>query len=190
MLHAFMKQAAAIFGDNDNPLAQEVSEKLARVPAFDFEPQADHPSAVGFLDQTLNAPDAHDLCQTLMDVSPLLPWTDATYVSLDGVEVKFAFVRLVGPMGIHKTEELSFGLFLQAPDFFYPSHQHEAEELYFTLSGEAQWQKDDADFAAVPAGRLIHHKVWQPHATKTEATPILAMWSWTGNLDRSTYGFV
>lgn len=190
MLHKFVKQAAGIMGRQDNPVAQEVSAKLSRIPEFEVDFQSTHPPAVEFLDQALTAPGAHDLCTTLTDVSRSLPWTDSTYVAPDRSRVQFAFVRIAGPAGIHKTDELSFGLFLQAPGCFYASHRHEAEELYFTLSGEAQWQKDEAEFASVPPGRLIHHLPWQPHATRTEETPILAMWSWTGNLDRSTYSFV
>ena len=51
-------------------------------------------------------------------------------------------------------------------------------------------RKDNADFEPVASGTLIHHAPYQPHAIRTHNIPLLALWSWTGNLSNDTYSFV
>ena len=49
---------------------------------------------------------------------------------------------------------LRFGLYVQAPESFYPPHSHAAEEFYYVLSGTARWQKGEEAFSLKPPGQL------------------------------------
>ena len=66
------------------------------------------------------------------------------------------------------------------PEVTYPPHAHEAAEVYLPLSGVAWWQKGEAEFAPVPAGQPIYHAPWVPHAMRTGAEPLLALYLWRG----------
>jgi dimethylpropiothetin dethiomethylase len=98
-----------------------------------------------------------------------------------------AAVEIVGPSGMILTDECRYGLFIQRADLHYPEHCHEAEELYLTLHGTADWGTDETPPRPVAPGTFIHHPSWQPHIMNTREEPLLAMWGWTGNLDFSTY---
>ena len=128
-----------------------------------------------------------DLHAALSECASRLPWVAGDLPKSPGIVDKYAFIEILGPSGIDKTDRLRFGLYLQAPDVFYPAHDHEAEEFYYVLSGDAEWQKNDGVFAEQPPGTLVHHAPRDRHAMRTRAKPLLAMWIWTGDLDMKTY---
>ena len=103
---------------------------------------------------------------------------------------RFYYTQIAGPEGLIVDHRFRFGIYLQMPETFYPSHSHEAEELYLPLTGTGQWQKDDGEFEPVASGSLIRHAPYQPHAMLTHGAPLLALWSWTGNLSFDTYSYV
>jgi len=87
------------------------------------------------------------------------------------------FAGLRGPV---PSERLAIGVLLLGPQITYPSHAHEAAEIYVPLSGTALWQRGDAAFAPVPPGQVIVHPSWLPHAMRTENAPLLALYLWRG----------
>jgi hypothetical protein len=68
-----------------------------------------------------------------------------------------------------------------APRTFYPLHTHPAVELYLVIAGEAQWTTPDAD-RIVPPGQFVLHRSNEPHAMRTFADPLLALYAWRGDL--------
>ena len=98
-----------------------------------------------------------------------------------------AYNEIVGPDGLAVSDSLRFGLFLQAPESFYPPHRHAAEEFYYVLSGAARWQKGEEAPSLKPPGSCIRHAPWERHAMETAAQPLLALWVWTGDLDMASY---
>jgi mannose-6-phosphate isomerase-like protein (cupin superfamily) len=61
---------------------------------------------------------------------------------------------------------------------FYPSHAHVAPEIYFVLSGRAQWTVADETFIAAP-GTAIYHAPNAPHRMVNLGTePLRAIWFW------------
>ncbi len=124
----------------------------------------------------------------LADVWPALAWE-----SLDNdafplpVGRHLAIVRLVGPDSMFFHPDLRIGLYLQAPRVFYPNHSHAAEELYYVISGAADWRVADQPPRRLPAGGYSWHRAWDSHAMETHAEPLVAVWTWTGNIDLETY---
>ena len=94
----------------------------------------------------------------------------------------YAFAEIVGEMGFKFSEKIRLGFFLQKPNLNYPVHAHDAKELYFILSGTADWQIEDKKFKARP-GLLIHHEEKEEHAMTTSELPLFALWIWTGNIN-------
>lgn len=87
------------------------------------------------------------------------------------------FVGLRGPVA---SERIACGVLLLAPGIVYPAHAHEAEEVYLPISGVAEWQQGEGDFAKVEVGQAIHHAAWVPHAMRTGAEPLAALYLWRG----------
>ena len=73
---------------------------------------------------------------------------------------------------------IACGFLILGPATHYPRHRHEAEEIYLPLSGTAAWQQGDAIWREQPPGTLIHHVSNEPHAMRTGAGPLLALYLW------------
>ena len=98
-----------------------------------------------------------------------------------------AAAELIGPDGAIDADDLRFGFFIIGPDANYVRHWHSAEELYMVLSGTAEWNFDDGWTARVP-GDVVHIPSLTPHALRTTTSPVLMLYSWTGDITFETYG--
>ena len=93
-----------------------------------------------------------------------------------------AYQAYLGPEGLADSNGVAVFSMLLAPGVSYKEHAHPAEELYFILSGTAQWKRGDEKWQDLGAGSLIHHPSNTIHATKTTSKPLLCLAFWTGNL--------
>jgi len=73
-------------------------------------------------------------------------------------------------------------------DTVYPLHAHRIEELYYVLSGCAQWSHDGKDWETLPPGSIFHNSSYQAHTMRTFDHPLMAMglylppFGWEGGL--------
>ena len=86
-----------------------------------------------------------------------------------------AFIGLRGPI---PSERMACGILMLGPRIEYPRHRHEAEEVYIPLTGQTLWCQGDQDWSFQELGLPIHHAPWVPHAMKTGASPLLALYLW------------
>jgi quercetin dioxygenase-like cupin family protein len=93
-----------------------------------------------------------------------------------------AFAEIVGPDGFLDSEKIRIGLTLIAPDTHYPLHAHPALELYLVVAGTAAWQLGREPARPQPPGSLILHPSNAPHGMETGGEPLLAIYSWRGDL--------
>lgn len=102
---------------------------------------------------------------------------------------QFAFARLIGlgeiagKPAIFQTKYMAAGFSLQAPNLFYPPHNHKAIEFYSPLSGTARWQLGNTAPQPQSPGSYIFHDRDVPHAMETADEPLLCLWAWIGDLD-------
>ena len=184
----FLEYAAETYALTEHPLAGRLRAPLLAAGGRPAEPVEPAITAPSFLAAALEARGAHAILAEIAEFAADLPWQVAPSLQANPqTQDRHAFIELVGPDGLAVTDELRFGLYLQAADTVYPPHRHAAEELYFVVAGTAEWQKDDADFAPREPGTLIHHVPWQDHATTTHGEPLLAMWAWLGDLNPQSY---
>lgn len=94
---------------------------------------------------------------------------------------RIGFAELIGPRGPLIAPDSRAGFTLMAPHTFYPLHRHPAVELYLVISGTAEWIAPPSQ-RFVPPGDYILHASNQPHAMRTAADPLLALYAWSGNL--------
>ena len=109
-----------------------------------------------------------------------LEWRQTYSVAQIGAEFlrNYAFAEFVGPGARVASQHLACGVLLLGPTTHYPSHRHEAEEIYVPLHGRAQWQQGDAIWRERSVGEVIHHASCEPHSLRTGAQPLLALYVW------------
>jgi len=122
------------------------------------------------------------IAEAVIAAAPDLCWRQ-TY---DGRNVaptfmeRYGWAELLGPYGIFASNTARLGFLSLGKDTHYPSHAHAAEEVYLVLAGIANWQKGDEPWRSIPPGSAIHHTPHLPHAMRTAAEPLLAMYFWWG----------
>ena len=122
------------------------------------------------------------LVSAVVQAAPVLRWQQ-TYGAGDFGPAflrGYGWSEFAGLRGPVPSDRLAIGVLLLGPQITYPSHAHEAAEIYVPLSGTALWQRGDAPFAAVEPGQVILHPPWMPHAMRTEDAPLLALYLWRG----------
>ena len=111
-----------------------------------------------------------------------LTW-DQTYSTEDfGAEFleKYGWTELIGLRGPVASNRVACGFLLLGPQLEYPSHFHEAEEVYVPLTGQTLWQRSEQSWVYRTPGLPIYHASLVPHAIRTEAIPLLALYLWRG----------
>jgi len=188
-MRSLISEAASLYVATANRQAIQAADLLRSLAASHASPPMPEPKHVPGLDSALAAMSQGPLKRLLESSAAQFPWTSGGDSIPTGFASRFASAEIVGPDGLLPTQDLRFGFYWQFPETFYPPHFHAAEEFYLTLSGSPLWQKDDALFAAVAPGSLVHHAPYQRHAMKTERDGLFAMWIWTGDLSFASYRF-
>jgi dimethylpropiothetin dethiomethylase len=189
-LREALDTAASAFRGCRTPLASQLALALERPFEGRSASRANDVPVCGFLDEAL-APSGGELDGLLTALGRIragLEWRELpAAIAPEHFRHRHGWAEIAGPDGTVVCDGFRFGLYLQAPETFYPAHRHEAEELYLVLSGTAQWQAGDENFATKPPGSLIHHRPWQAHAMRTLSAPLLALWSWLGAIGHDSY---
>ena len=91
---------------------------------------------------------------------------------------KYGFFELIGPTGHYETSEMAFYVNFFDINAYYPWHNHEAEELYFIVSGKAKFECEDQDVEILSSTKTRLHKSFQPHAITTIENQVLSFVIW------------
>lgn len=123
------------------------------------------------------------LLKACAEVAPFCEWRNKYQNggSRDLVQ-HFGYCDVVGPDGYLAAEGVTLGLVLLGPQVFYPYHYHPARELYFVLSGNAEWGVDQGPTITREPGTFILHAENQPHAMQTQEQSLLAVSLWRGRI--------
>jgi uncharacterized RmlC-like cupin family protein len=122
------------------------------------------------------------LLNQISRAAPKLEWRQ-TYKAEDlGPEflTRYGWTELIGQRGPIASTTIACGILLLGPELLYPAHAHEAEEVYVCLGGTAAWMRGNEPFTSKPAGTVIYHPSWMPHAMRTSSTPLMALYVWRG----------
>ncbi len=93
-----------------------------------------------------------------------------------------AFCEIIGPGGLLKNQNIRVGLLLLGEEVEYPAHKHEATEWYHVINGTGLWQQGDSEYQLREPGSALFHSEWETHAMRCNSQPVLALWSWSGQL--------
>ena len=121
-----------------------------------------------------------DLVAAVARAAPSLSWRQTYSAQELGLAFldNYGWSEIFGDSGPLASERVACGFLILGPATHYPRHRHEAEEMYLPLSGTAAWQQGDAVWRHRPPGKLIHHASFEPHAMRTGASPLLALYLW------------
>ena len=191
-LVTLLHSMAASLRQSDLPICQDIA--LALDDSVGRAELAAAPAPTGIttaIFDDINRQLAHiqpDLFRHIRQAMSVLTWRHPGFGRIpDHIAAGMAVCEIIGPTGQIIHENIRVGLLLQASGMTYPRHSHAAEEIYLSLSGPVDWQVDDADWYQRQAGEFIHHLPYQPHATRTGKTALLAIWGWTGNIAADSY---
>lgn len=87
---------------------------------------------------------------------------------------------IIGPEAPYQCDSFCFGVTLIVSDSLYPVHYHPAIELYYVLSGTAEWTLEGKT-ALQKLGNFILHPANAVHAMRTGKEPLLAIYTWSGD---------
>lgn len=118
----------------------------------------------------------------LAQAAPFAEWRQS-YTSEEVGETflaNYAYSEIVGPQGHFFSDSLRAYIAWWGAELDYPSHAHEAEEIYCILAGHAQFRADGLPEARLGPGDTRVHAPWQRHAMNTTDSPVLTLVLWRG----------
>lgn len=95
---------------------------------------------------------------------------------------RFACYCLIGSGGPWVSARMSAYVVYMPPGLHYPWHHHPAEEIYYILAGEAEFQREGEAPRVLGAGASSFHASNQPHATGTGDRGVMAYVVWRNHL--------
>ena len=127
-------------------------------------------------------PETQPMLDILAEALPNLPWkyNYEPREDMPDLGVKMAWGEIIGPEAPYLSSSFCFGFTMIAPDSLYPAHFHPAVELYYVLSGTAEWTLNGKAALQKP-GTFILHPANAVHAMRTGKEPLLAMYTWSGD---------
>tara|TARA_Y100000294_G_scaffold28961_1_gene24390 strand:- start:86 stop:601 length:516 start_codon:yes stop_codon:yes gene_type:complete len=115
------------------------------------------------------------------------PWDPMPDYAVEDYGVFFAkksarFNTLIGDGSYPvRAKNVYFGVFELAPGAIYVGHKHSSPEIYYVISGEAEWTVDGKSFQA-ESGSAIYHKPNAVHRmVNIGSTKLRTLWMWWGN---------
>jgi hypothetical protein len=155
-------------------------------PAEPVPSRPGNPAAQAILPALLDAafpPSIAPVAAALRAVWPTLDWhygyPDRN--DIPDAAASIAFADLLGPDAPLQADGIKAGFTLIGPGVLYPSHAHPAVEVYAVMAGRAEWTQSGRSAWHDP-GAVILHTADEPHAMRTDAQPLLALWSWSGDI--------
>ena len=121
------------------------------------------------------------ILEMLREVMDILPWEYSYEERSDapGLAARIGWAELIGPKAPFKSDKFCLGFTLIAPYTLYPEHKHPATELYYVLSGTANWTLN-GDTAPKNPGEIIIHPSMNSHSMETGGETLLALYIWVG----------
>lgn len=174
-----------IFRANLKNLSAERSEvPSTRLPAADYlEPAA-----------TTATPETRGLLELINEQRDHVLW-EQSYKAADGAVgddmlSRYGFVEVIGARGPYVSTSVRAGIGVFGPQVNYPTHHHQAEEVYFVLAGAGVFDVGDAPSRHCRAGDAVHVVSNTPHALHTEREALIVLYLWQNGPLRAQSTFV
>ena len=126
-----------------------------------------------------------ELHKSISKLSPYVNWEHGykeKEVEKDFLN-RYGFFELIGPSGHFKTSEMALYVNYLCKNAYYPWHNHDAEELYFIVSGKAKFESKDQNTEILTSTNTRLHKSFESHAITTDENPVLSFVIWKNKFE-------
>jgi hypothetical protein len=137
---ALIEALAAVYAAEPRPEGPRTAQALATTPApSQFLPCPPPADDAAMRDLLAGSP--HPAAQAVLAARHLLDWSVNPVADrmTDAAAAISAVATLMGPEGPIPAPDLRLGLLWQRAGSYYPLHNHDADETYVILAGEAVW---------------------------------------------------
>ena len=132
-----------------------------------------------------NSIETKEIHENLKKLSSFIHWKQ-TYDEKDAGKDfldKYGYFELFGPTGHFVTNKMALYVIFFDTENFYTWHNHEAEELYFVISGSAKFESKGDQSEILTPLKSRFHKSFQPHSLTTYNNKCLSLVVWRDNLE-------
>jgi hypothetical protein len=122
-----------------------------------------------------------EFAQAFAAVEPDLRWIRTEHYREklgDDYMANYCYTNILGYDGLIPDDRMIATFFIIGPGRHYPSHHHEAEEVYFPFGGDTLWGQDGEPPRSRPAGLAVHNTPWLLHEMITGETPLFTFCLW------------
>ena len=108
-------------------------------------------------------------------------YTKADNLVGDDMLSGYGFAEVIGKNGPFVSTRVRSGIGVWGPGIYYPSHRHEAEEIYVILGGSAEFRMDEGpsqDVFQKHAGESVYVTSMRTHAFRTLEEPLCVFYIW------------
>ena len=121
----------------------------------------------------------------ISSISPYVNWEQGYEENDVGKDFlnKYGFFELIGPSGHFKTTEMALYVNYLCKNAYYPWHNHDAEELYFIVSGKAKFESKSQNTKILSSTNTRLHKSFESHAITTDEKPVLSFVIWKNKFE-------
>ena len=125
------------------------------------------------------------LHKLISGISPYVNWEQGYKENEVGKDFlnKYGFFELIGPSGHFKTSEMALYVNYLCKNAYYPWHNHDAEELYFIVSGKAKFESKNQNTEMLTSTKTRLHKSFESHAITTDENPVLSFVIWKNKFE-------
>ena len=169
--HSFLQSCArTMMVCAESPVQKDMvscfAEQIGRNVAKDFEP-----NQLPVL-ESLDLVKDMKLAKDFQKFAIYLPWTYSPRTLDKGAEIGFVDFRAMFDLG-----NVVSGLMYVDSHKSYPEHNHLPGEMYFLISGTAEWRHGgSSQYETLTAGNVIYNHPWNWHGVRAGHTPVLALY--------------
>ena len=133
----------------------------------------------------INIKSNYNIHSLIRELSPKIHWKQNYSVKDVGKDFleNFCYFEFIGPNGNFISQKMSVYFIFFDKETFYTWHHHEAEELYFVVSGKAKFESIGEKSEILLADQARFHKSFQPHSLTTFDEKCLSIVVWRDRLD-------
>ena len=102
----------------------------------------------------------------------------------------YGYAEVIGMQGPFCSHKVRAGIAVYGSWIDYPSHRHQAEEIYVVLAGGARFRIEGSEPVTRRAGEVIYHAPLVSHGLHTGEEPLVIFYLWHGGDLREKPSFV